>query len=183
MEDKNSIRHKMREARKALAFEEKQASDCVINTRLVKRLESLSPSVVAVYLPTADEIDIIPFIRESLARNITVASPRWNGTEYVLSQLLGLEEKFLKTGPMGIREPLEENIVLPSSVDMWIVPGLAFSPNGARIGYGGGWYDRLMSTASPFSHKIAVARSFQIYNHLPEFEKDVPITEIIDDKI
>lgn len=181
MEDKNSIRRRMRDARRSLSADEKRASDRLINGRLMKRIEELKPLSVAVYLPSPDEIDIIPCVRGLLARKITAVSPKWNGETYILSRLSGLGNGFLAAGPMGIREPVDANAFPPAEVDVWIVPGLAFSSDGGRIGYGGGWYDRLMSEASASAHKIAVARSFQIFSTLPTSEKDVPIDEIIDD--
>ena len=48
-------------------------------------------------------------------------------------------------GPMNILEPAEADIVKPADVEVWVIPGLAFTKDGKRLGYGGGWYDRLLA--------------------------------------
>ena len=48
-------------------------------------------------------------------------------------------------GPMNILEPAEADIVKPADVEVWVIPGLAFTKDGKRLGYGDGWYDRLLA--------------------------------------
>ena len=84
---------------------------------------------------------------------------------------------------MGILEPApdgEELIsVAEGDVSVWIVPGLAFSRSGARLGYGGGWYDRFLSKANPSSISLGVAYPFQIVADLPLEPHDIPLVDIV----
>jgi len=174
------MRRLMRARRKALTKEERERANAAICARLGIAADSSGASgPIAVYLASADEIDISDFIREALKRGVQVVAPRWNGETYELARLRGLAESDLRTGPMKIPEPAEAEIVHPSKVSTWIVPGLAFTKDGRRLGYGGGWYDRLLALSSGNSLKIGVAHEFQIADDLPHEPHDVRLDRIV----
>ena len=180
MEGKSEIRAKMRKMRKAVSAAERAATSRAICAKL---LEMELGDVVAVYLASADEIDLTSFIEAALKRGTRLVAPRWTGETYELAELRGLSPSDLRPGPHGILEP---NVVaakveavsrpLPSS---WLVPGLAFTRDGRRLGYGGGWYDRLMADAPAFAKKVGVAYSFQVVENLPHEPHDILLTEVI----
>ena len=91
------------------------------------------------------------------------------------------DEAYLRQGPMGILEPVEAEIVSPKEVKVWLVPGLAFTRDGKRLGYGGGWYDRLLAEALKDSLKLGVAHAFQVVDDLPSELHDIRLTGVIDD--
>lgn len=177
--DKACIRRMMRERRKRLSSNQKNDSDAAICAKLISRFSSLSP--VAVYLATKDEIDLSAFISSLLSHGSTVVAPRWNGECYDLARLDSLDGVCLRNGPMDVMEPSAANIVSPREIALWIVPGLAFTRGGLRLGYGGGWYDRLLSAASPDSLRVGVARSFQLLDALPAEPHDIPLSEVVDE--
>ena len=178
--DKKAIRARMRTERKALASEVRKASDAAISRELCARVEKgVLRAPFAVYLASSDEIDLKDFISFILERGEKVASPRWNGEAYDLAVLEGIDDSCLRVGPMSIKEPAEAKIVSPSEVMTWIVPGLAFSPDGGRLGYGGGWYDRFLADKAPSAVTIGVARPFQKVADLPLEPHDIPLNEVI----
>ena len=142
-------------------------------------LEMRIASPVAVYLSSDGEVDLDNLICDLLRSGAKVVSPRWNGREYELSEIVSLSPSGLREGPHGIREPAERKIVDPEDVSTWLVPGLAFTISGKRLGYGGGWYDRLLSRASSGSRKIGVAHGFQIVDDLPAEPHDVSMSEVV----
>ena len=178
MMSKDEIRRTMRERRRALTPAERTAASEIICTKLVA-LDCRPP--IAVYLASPQEIDLSPFIRRALEKGVRVVAPRWNGETYELAVLKGLDEAHLRQGPMGILEPVEADIVLPKEVEVWFVPGLAFTRNGKRLGYGGGWYDRLLAEALKDSLKLGVAHAFQVVDDLPSELHDIRLTGVIDD--
>ena len=185
-ETKDDIRRRMRAIRRALAPEERERAAKVVCAKLIDDdLISVAADpfegvgAVAVYLASPDEIDLSEFIIEMLDRGVKVVAPRWNGETYELARLRSLSEGNLRRGPMNILEPAEAEIVRPSEVAAWIVPGLAFTIQGDRLGYGGGWYDRLMADAKGF--KIGVAHEFQIVKNLPHEPHDIPLIRIVTD--
>ena len=185
--DKAEIRREMKARRKALAADAKAAADAVICEKLKTRGDigfMLDPldygGVLAVYLASPDEINIDPYIEYMLRAGVEVVAPRWNGETYELAKLKGLDEKNLRRGPMGIREPIDADVVEPKSVYAWIIPGLAFTRGGKRLGYGGGWYDRFLASAPKGAVKIGVAYSFQIVDDLPAEPHDVMLSDVVD---
>jgi 5-formyltetrahydrofolate cyclo-ligase len=79
---------------------------------------------------------------------------------------------------MNILESAEAEVVEPSEVAAWIVPGLAFTKDGKRLGYGGGWYDRLLADANG-TLKIGVAHEFQIVDDLPHEPHDILLDRVV----
>ena len=176
MMSKDEIRRTMRERRRALTPAERTAASEIICTKLAA-LDCKSP--IAVYLASPQEIDLSPFIRRALEKSVRVVAPRWNGETYELAVLKGLDEAHLKQGPMGILEPAKAEIVSPEEVEAWLVPGLAFTRNGKRLGYGGGWYDRLLAEAPKGALKIGIAHAFQVVDDLPSEPHDILLSKVV----
>ena len=185
--DKSELRREMKARRKALAADAKAAADAVVCEKLKARSDiyvMVDPldfgGALAVYLASPDEINIDPYIEYVLHMDVEVVAPRWNGETYELAKLKGLDEKNLRRGPMGIREPADADIVEPKNVYAWIIPGLAFTRGGKRLGYGGGWYDRFLASAPKGAIKIGVGHSFQIVDDLPSEPHDIQLTDVVD---
>ncbi len=136
-------------------------------------------SPVAVYLATPDELDLTPFIERLLAEGVPLVAPRWNGEAYDLARLPSLTPRDLQEGPMHVWEPRQAELVSPSEIAVWIVPGLAFTRTGGRLGYGGGWYDRLLAARATEATLLGVAYRFQIVESLPLEVHDLALTRII----
>lgn len=180
----------MRERRKAVAVDGRAKAAAVICAKLATRDDvGLIPcppwvdSPVAVYFASPYEIDLTAYIRQRLRFGHKVVAPRWNGETYDLAVVKGLDKPHLRHGPMGILEPSDAEIVPPQEVFAWVVPGLAFTRDGRRLGYGGGWYDRLLSSAPQGAVKLGVAYSFQIVEDIPVEPHDVPLTFVVDDSV
>ena len=187
---KAKLRREMKARRKQLDADAKAAADAVICEKLesngdigfgIDPLDGGGP--LAVYLAAGDEIDIDPYIERMLRSGAKVVAPRWNGETYELALVNGLDEKNLRRGPMGVREPVDAEIVQPKHVCAWIVPGLAFTRGGKRLGYGGGWYDRFLANAAKGVVKVGVAYSFQLVDDLPSEPHDILLTDIVDDSL
>ena len=175
---KDEIRRTMRERRRGLTPEARESASKVVCAKLAA-LVFCSP--IAVYLASSQEIDLSPFIRKMLAMDFKVVAPRWNGESYELAVLKGLDEEHLRKGPMRILEPAGAEIVPPHEVGVWLVPGLAFTRDGKRLGYGGGWYDRLLAEASTKAPKYGIAHAFQVIENLPCEPHDILLTGVVDD--
>ena len=110
-----------------------------------------------------------------------VVVPAWSGETYMLADYS--PDAKLVAGPMGILEPEaangESRFAREADVSVWIVPGLAFSRFGARLGYGGGWYDRFLSKAASGAVSLGVAYPFQVVEHLPTEPHDLPLSGVV----
>lgn len=80
----------------------------------------------------------------------------------------------LQMGKMNIPEPPESaETAAPELSDIIIVPGLAFDPSGARLGYGGGYYDRYLAYSNVFS--IGLCRDLMLLSELPVESHDISV--------
>ena len=133
----------------------------------------------AVYLATPDEIDLTTLVEALWAADVTVAIPCWDAARkrYVLGAYDNMTT--LVEGYMHVPEPAEVNEIAPADIGVWVVPGLAFTREGGRLGYGGGWYDRLLREAAPDAVRLGVAHPFQLVSELPAEPHDQRLTDIV----
>ena len=148
----------------------------------------------AVYLASPQEIDLAPLIEHLWAADCPVLVPAWRNGSYALESYS--QKTTLISGPMGILEPAPQGPVPRDSGSVpgdsgsvpgdsgsvpkvWIVPGLAFTRTGARLGYGGGWYDRLLAAADPSAVLLGVAYPFQMVEDLPSESHDIRLTDVV----
>ncbi len=172
----------MAERRRRVPSEERAAQ----SRKICAALQAHVPprGTIAAYLATDDELDIDEFIR-ALQPAATIAVPRWDAARrtYILARLGDADPASLHPGHYGIREPEAaadgEDEIPPGAVDCWILPGLAFTREGARLGYGGGWYDRFLARARADARVLAVAYPFQILDEVPCDRHDAKADEII----
>ena len=175
---KKALRDAMRKRRRAMSAEDRRrASESVC-----AKLSSMClKGPVAVYLAAGGELDLSPFIRHSLAASLPLLAPRWNGSLYEIAPLAGLGAGELRTGPMGIPEPYGTPAAGFDVPCTWLVPGLAFTLDGRRLGYGGGWYDRMLQQARPDAFVVGVGYAFQVVVELPQEAHDVMLSAVVCD--
>lgn len=87
----------------------------------------------------------------------------------------------LQPSRWGLREPLPQNPVHPSEIDLVLVPGVAFGRDGARCGRGGGFYDRFLAALAPTVCKIGIGFDFQLVEDVPMEPHDHPMDLIVTD--
>lgn len=187
MLSKDEIRKAMRAERRKVAPSVRiAASESVCAGILARKdvkaaVEARLP--FAVYLATPDELDLSPLIRRLWDVGCTVLAPAWKDGAYEL--LRYSQDTKLVAGPMGVLEPARDAGACADGADgevpkpaVWIVPGLAFTRKGARLGYGGGWYDRFLSAATG-AMSFGVAYPFQIFDELPVEGHDIALSDVV----
>ena len=87
-------------------------------------------------------------------------------------------EKEVAPGYANIPEPIADEPVADDKTALVLMPGLAFDPQGHRIGYGGGFYDRFLS-AEPDHPTLALCYGFQMVEHLQTEEFDIPVDKVL----
>ena len=89
-----------------------------------------------------------------------------------------LKSRFQVPGPYGIREPAATlPVVAPRDLDVMLVPGVAFDPRGNRLGYGGGYYDRVLAARPCLT--IGIAWTFQVVDAVPMEPWDQPVDALL----
>lgn len=179
--NKKEIRADLLLKRKALSLEECRLKSREIAKQLLASSEFNAAQTIHFYLATAVEVQTEEMIRETLRRKKRVVVPlvRPETNALTLSELIRFDPSQWQPGPYGIPEPRPQyqRKVDPKEVDLWVVPGVAFDGTGNRLGFGGGYYDRLLSGAR--GKKVGVAFEFQVVDRLPIEKTDHPVDLII----
>ncbi len=137
---------------------------------------------VLFYASFKSEVITYPLIQRALNEGKEVYLPKTylSPRKLRLFRIFSLEE--LKPGTYGIPEPSESNSEIdPQALELIIVPGVAFDEKGGRLGYGGGFYDRLFIKA-PRAKRVALAFSCQVTEILPLEPHDVRMHALITEK-
>ncbi|XWN31966.1 MAG: 5-formyltetrahydrofolate cyclo-ligase [Devosia sp.] len=139
--------------------------------RLAQHADALPPfTLIAAYVPMRDEIDPVP-LALAASSGRPIALPAVAGKQ--MSFRAWCEGDPLTDGPFGTREPMGESVV----PDLLLVPLLAFTRKGDRLGYGAGHYDRWLARHEATA--IGVAYGAQEVPSLPVEPHDVPLTAIL----
>src|SRR4029453_2599640 len=133
-------------ARDALPVDARTAATLAIVARIVSLPTFIESRDVLLTLAFRSEWDTGTLVRAALAAGKRVALPRVNATTRMLElHALSDFERDIHSGHLGIPEPLPScPPVAPATIDWVLVPGVAFDAEGRRLGYGGGYYDRLL---------------------------------------
>ena len=180
-EAKRALRTRMIAARDALDEAQRATASLSICARVEALPSFAAARVVLVTLPFGSEWDTRPLARAALASGKTLVVPRVNGETRML-ELHAIRDitADVKPGYQGIPEPLP---TLPrvdaATIDWVLVPGVAFSRNGGRLGYGGGYYDRLMILLRPGTPRVAAAFDAQIAERIPAASHDLSVDMVV----
>jgi 5,10-methenyltetrahydrofolate synthetase len=139
--------------------------------------------VVLAYVGFGSELQTDAFVSRVLDDGKVLVLPRVNREE----RRLDIHEvkdpaRQLQAGTWGIREPKPARCprAKPEAIDFALVPGVAFDPKGGRLGYGGGYYDRLLAGCSAsFPLLVAGAFELQMVEEVPVEEHDVLVDLVV----
>jgi len=171
--DKRTARADAIARRAALSDEEREAASALVVGRLRRRLPAAGP--VMTFSSIRDELDLAPLNRELRAAGRLVL-PRVEGRR--LAAVLTGPATEMVTSAWGIPEPVGPELD-PTTIDLVIVPGLAFDAQGHRIGYGAGYYDRFLPLLRPDATTIGVCFAAQLGADLPVEPHDVAVRSVV----
>lgn len=140
-------------------------------------------TVICSYAAFRGEVDLTEFHGRVLAEGKVLLLPRIKGKNMDFYEVSSLQD--LVKNKMGIPEPVPERSVHWDDRDIWesnplvITPGVAFSKGGARIGYGGGFYDRFFSKSCGRGLRIGVCYKIQILPELPTEPHDASVDAVV----
>lgn len=176
-EAKRSLRERVLAARDSLPPEFRAAASAAIGTALTARADFAAASTVLLTLPFGSEWDSMALLLAALERGKAVVLPRVNATARTL-ELCRLTEpsRDVLPGYRGIPEPQSHcALIAADAIDWVLVPGVAFDTEGHRLGYGGGYYDRLLPQLRSDAARIAGGYEMQLVDRVPAAPHDVPV--------
>lgn len=195
--DKAKLRRAVIARRDALDLDVRAAKSAVICTRLFElldRLDPAAPRTVAVYAAMGSEVDPAAFAAAAVKRGWRVAYPcMLSATDAAACgqrmYMRAVTADDASAAPF-ITHPTRTfaaadigsnrfPIVPAEALNMIVVPLVAFDQTGARLGYGGGCYDRYLPTLSPACQIIGITFDEQRVDHVPTDTHDLPLPNII----
>jgi 5-formyltetrahydrofolate cyclo-ligase len=153
--EKAQFRARAREIRNAISEQQRRADGEKVAAAGLPH-NFADPGIVGGYFPTPREFDCLPLLAHLGAEGWTVALPAIAGDGPLVFRRWTSGESLIK-GPRSIMEPAGGEIVRPSVL---IIPMLAFDATGARLGYGGGHYDRTLEALRRDGTVTAIGLAF-----------------------
>ncbi len=172
--DKNSLRRLVRQLKACMTEDERQHQSGNIFAQIERQNSFRNANIICAYWPLADEVDTRQFINKWYTIK-QIYLPVVVGNNLIFKQYTG--QQSMVEGVFGIMEPTGSELTDLSTVNLVIVPGVAFDAAGNRMGRGRGFYDRLLNSLS--ADTIGVAFSCQMFAHIPTDDNDVPLKHVV----
>ena len=181
-QQKAAIRKEILEKRKSQNPDTRDARSRDIVRALLQCEDFQKAKSILIYLSKDEEVRTDDLLQRAFESEKRVCVPVVDPEEDQLqiSELPGPDTRF-QLGPFGVREPVtkDRHFVPPDQIDLVVAPGVAFDRRGGRIGYGKGYYDRLLRRLGPRVPRVALAFDFQVLDAVPQSGSDIQIDTII----
>jgi 5-formyltetrahydrofolate cyclo-ligase len=173
---KAALRTSALAARRELSDIERRTASTAIVDRLLGLAELRPPRTVLLYAAMRDEVDLAGLVAPVHERGGRTLFPRVRGD--ALELVAAHDLLTLRLGYRGIREPAGP-AVDPEVIEVALIPGVAFDPHGARLGLGGGHYDRLLARLPDTSLRIGVCFACQVVPRVPRADHDEAVDLVV----
>lgn len=174
--DKKALRAEIRTKKRAMTAQEIEEKSAALAKAFYETAEYKNAKTIYGYLPYNQEVRTTQMLAHALADGKQVAVPKVYGDEMKFILLSDLSQ--VAKGYAGIPEPIADGPVAADPTALVLMPGLAFDPEGHRLGYGGGFYDKFLA-AEPDHPTLALCYDFQMLPHLDTESYDIPVDWVL----
>ena len=174
--DKTELRREIRARKRAMTEEEIETRSAKLAQLFFASEAYQNAKTIYGYLPYNQEVRTVPMLERALKDEKKVAVPKVYGDEMKFLYLNDLNA--VAKGYAGIPEPIADEPVAQDETALVLMPGLAFDPQGHRIGYGGGFYDKFLA-AEPNHPTLALCYEFQMLPKLDVEDHDIPVDTVL----
>ncbi|WP_028840570.1 5-formyltetrahydrofolate cyclo-ligase [Thermodesulfobacterium hveragerdense] len=177
---KSAVRELIRFFRKSYNLEYLERLSLIICKHIEKLAFYQKTQKIIYYYPKDGEVSLLYLIGKAFLEKKVYLPKTWvQQKKLTFHQVYSFSD--LRPGPFGLLEPpVEHPKIELGDIELIFVPGLAFDLKGGRIGYGGGFYDRVLSQIK--GKKIGVAFSFQVFNKLSLEPHDCKVDFLVTEK-
>ena len=182
---KHSIRNNLLSERDQISPEIILENSKIITESLTKLDIYQKSANIMLYIATPSEVQTKEIVKTAQKDKKRIFVPLITRRQQpILPSLVNDFEKELSAGYLGILQPKKEffRIYPPNILDLVIVPGVAFTIQGHRLGRGGGYYDQFLSQLDAKTISVALAFEMQILSQLPTDKNDFPVDCIITER-
>lgn len=175
------MRRYIKELLHELSLQEVLEKNRAIHKQLFATKQWKQATVIGITISKGREVDTYRIIQQAWGENKIVVVPRCKKEDYsmvfrVLKSFEQLEDTFF-----GLREPIiSQTVEWKKEIELLFVPGVAFTISGERLGYGGGYYDRYLSSYKGDS--IALCYEVQIINNVITEPHDQRVHMLVSEK-
>ena len=174
--NKTELRKTIREKKRAMTEEQIVCKSEALGRLFAQSEEYRNARSIYGYLPYNQEVRTVPMLEQALRDGKRVAVPKCYGDEMRFIWMEDLSQ--VEKGYANIPEPIADGPVADDENALVLMPGLAFDPQGHRIGYGGGFYDKFLAREG--NHPtLALCYDFQMVDHLETEEFDIPVDKVL----
>lgn len=181
---KKIIRQEVLLKRDSIPENIRKEKDAAIRQGIIRLPEFTDAKTILFYASFRSEADTSEMIKITLGQGKRATLPKVDkkNKKLLLYEIKDMSE--LMQGYMGISEPSvsEKRLTEIDNIDLIIIPGAAFDVSGNRLGYGAGFYDRLLTGMKNKIPVIAPAYEEQIVENIPSEPHDVRVDKIVTDK-
>lgn len=177
--DSKAAFRRMLRGREKMSPQAREAAGRVITARVLKSAEYKAAKTIFIYVSAASEPDTLPVIQDALKNGKQVCVPRClKGHQMEAVRITGLSD--LQPGAYGIPEPPACcAAVPPERIDLAVIPCVAASEKGERLGHGAGYYDRYLPGVK--ACKMCLCFSWLLFSKIPTDPHDIPMDIVITD--
>ena len=174
--NKKELRQKIREKKRAMTIEEIEAKSARLGELFLVSDAYKNAKSIYGYLPYNQEVRTVAMLEQAMKDGKRIAVPKCYGDEmrFIFMDDLSKVEK----GYSNIPEPVADDPIADDETALVLMPGMAFDPQGHRIGYGGGFYDKFLAK-EPNHPTLALCYDFQMVEYLETEEFDIPVDTVI----
>lgn len=174
--NKQELRAQIRAKKRAMTEEEIVAKSGALGKLFAASEAYKNAKSIYGYLPYNQEVRTVAMLEQAMADGKRVAVPKCYGDEMKFLWMEDLSK--VEKGYANIPEPIADEPVADDETALVLMPGLAFDPQGHRIGYGGGFYDKFLAS-EPGHPTLALCYDFQMLPHLETEEFDIPVDTVL----
>jgi 5-formyltetrahydrofolate cyclo-ligase len=177
---KRDVRNRVLALREAIAPEERERLSHLVAERFLDLPEVAGAQTAMAFWSFGSEVSTMLMLEGLHRRGTRITLPRIVGADVELRTWTPGDPMTQTT--FGALEPANGDALMPSEIDIVATPGVAFDRTGRRVGYGGGFYDRLIPRLRPEASTIGVAFGVQLLDEdLPggsfDLSVDIVVTE------
>jgi 5-formyltetrahydrofolate cyclo-ligase len=177
---KRELRTRIRAARDRLGPGERAAFGEAILGRLLAMPALEDAETVMLFSSFGSEVPTGPIIERLDAEGHAIALPRVEAGELAVVAYRPGEP--MRAARFGAMEPAGDRLVEPAALDLILTPGLAFDPRGHRVGYGGGFFDRLFRRTRGDALRLGVAFELQVVDAVPHGPGDERVDGVVTER-
>lgn len=174
--DKSELRRQIRAQKRAMTEEQIVSASERLGRLFCDSEAYKKAKTIYGYLPYNQEVRTVPMLEQAIADGKRVAVPKCYGDQMRFIYMDDLSQ--VEKGYAGIPEPVADGPVADDPTALVLMPGLAFTEKGDRMGYGGGFYDKFLA-AEPDHPTVALCYAFQMVEQLPTEEYDIPVDLVL----